>query len=70
MQILSNAPFSMLYNLNMEILCISTLGNVLRYDLHSGAQGTIGQHHEVVSCIEFSQITGKGQFIALMLFLV
>ncbi|XP_066164478.1 mitotic checkpoint protein BUB3.3 isoform X2 [Oryza sativa Japonica Group] len=33
-------------------------GSITRYDLHSGAQGTIGQHHEVVSCIEFSQITG------------
>uniref|UniRef100_A0A0E0KJ89 Anaphase-promoting complex subunit 4 WD40 domain-containing protein n=1 Tax=Oryza punctata TaxID=4537 RepID=A0A0E0KJ89_ORYPU len=33
----------------------------------TGAQGTIGQHHEVVSCIEFSQITGKEQFIALMM---
>ncbi|KAF2941427.1 mitotic checkpoint protein BUB3.3 isoform X1 [Oryza sativa Japonica Group] len=34
-------------------------GSITRYDLHSGAQGTIGQHHEVVSCIEFSQITGQ-----------
>uniref|UniRef100_A0A0D9VZ91 Uncharacterized protein n=1 Tax=Leersia perrieri TaxID=77586 RepID=A0A0D9VZ91_9ORYZ len=34
-------------------------GSITRYDLHSGAQGTVGLHDEVVSCIEFSQTTGQ-----------
>ncbi|KAF0915488.1 hypothetical protein E2562_036532 [Oryza meyeriana var. granulata] len=34
-------------------------GSVARYDLHSGAQGIVGLHGEVVSCIEFSHMTGQ-----------
>ncbi|KAG8098240.1 hypothetical protein GUJ93_ZPchr0013g36173 [Zizania palustris] len=34
-------------------------GSIRRYDLHSGAQGIVGMHDEVISCIEFSQTTGQ-----------
>uniref|UniRef100_A0ACD5X7U1 Uncharacterized protein n=1 Tax=Avena sativa TaxID=4498 RepID=A0ACD5X7U1_AVESA len=34
-------------------------GSIMRYDLHSGAQDTVGLHDDVVVCTEFSQTTGQ-----------
>jgi hypothetical protein len=38
---------------------IYAVGNISRYDLHSGAQDTVGLHDDVVVSTEFSQTTGK-----------
>jgi cell cycle arrest protein BUB3 len=35
------------------------MGNILRYDFHSGSQDTVGLHEDVLACIEFSSMTGK-----------
>jgi hypothetical protein len=51
--------WSSLSYMGASCLSIYALGNIPRYDLHSGAQDTVGLHDDVVASTEFSQTTGK-----------
>jgi len=35
------------------------MGIILRYDLHSVSQDSVGLHEDVVFCVEYSQTTGQ-----------
>jgi hypothetical protein len=58
---IKEVTFFMLISLILKSLyhCIHVMGIILRYDFRSVSQDTVGLHDDAVSCVEYSQTTGK-----------